>query len=388
MSAIESLTKEREIKFSCEQCYLKLSTSGSLRKHTLAVHEGVKFDCEECTKKFSTKTNLTRHKNVFHTISKLTDKPYNCKQCFKYFNQKSNLQMHMGVHAKVRAYICPECKIDFTTKYHQRRHFSKQHGSIYEKTYLHQSSKTEWKEISLKRNVTTQLNTSTINKKSALSAVKTVKLNHVAKADDVKNTFTLANILLERKKKTPRRHASRTEVLRLTNIGRVARQGCSIRSLARRSSKTVDEGKLLERVRGLEHVQVQAMLERRGSRLAISMDWVVRLCMVERGESGLQEGRDTWCPCGKVFKEFKSIQTHQQWCIVAWGKKGTEPPATLSAWQSLAFLTPRLLQGTMSLQGVGRQAGLHEEVVRAWRDSIRRCLPVTEGVKQKNNLEI
>ena len=354
MTAIVNLTKEREIKFNCEQCYLKLSTSGSLRKHRLAVHEGVKFDCEECKKKFSTKTNLSRHKSVFHKTSKLTDKPYNCNQCFKSFNQKSNLQMHMDVHATVRAYICPECKLDFTTKYQQRRHFSKQHGS----------RKNECKDISLKRNITTQLCTSTISKKSANNKFEP---NHVAK-----NTFILGNTLPERKKKTPRRHTPRTEVLQLTNMGRVARQVFYIRSLARRSSKTVDEGKVLERVRGLEHGQVQAMLERRGSRLAISMDWVVRLCMVGREEAGLQEGGDTWCSCGKVFKEIMSIQTHQQWCIVAWGNKRTEPPATLSGWKSLALLTPRLLQGTMSLQGVGRQTGLQDWVVRAWRESILR----------------
>ena len=55
------------------------------------------------------------------------------------------------------------------------------------------------------------------------------------------------------------------------------------------------------------------------------------------------------------------------------------PSANLSGYQSLALLTPRLLQGTMSLQGVGRQTGLQEEVVRAWRDSIRRCLPASGG---------
>ena len=53
------------------------------------------------------------------------------------------------------------------------------------------------------------------------------------------------------------------------------------------------------------------------------------------------------------------------------------PSATLSSWQSLALLTPRLLQGTMSLQRVGRETGLQEEVVRAWMDSIRKCIPAS-----------
>ena len=64
------------------------------------------------------------------------------------------------------------------------------------------------------------------------------------------------------------------------------------------------------------------------------------------------------------------------------------PPATTSAFQSLALLTPRLLQGTMSLQEVGRETGLQEEVVRAWRDSIRICLPDSGGTIQHENMEI
>ena len=232
-----------------------------------------------------------------------------------------------------------------------------------------------------------------------------------------------------------------------------------MRNLARRPTKKMDEEKMLERLRGFEPPQVKALLERRVAKVAISMDWVVRLCLVERGEAGLQEGRENCCSCGKVFKEISSLQTHGQWCIVAGGNRQAKSdkleeiklnmskkcynekndkirklkklnnnvkahanlktnsqqnrefgfgvkclasdqggqittllpslppslplpaslpslsPATPSPWQSLSLLTPRLLQGTMSLQGVGKETGLQEEVVRAWRDSIRRCLP-------------
>ena len=64
------------------------------------------------------------------------------------------------------------------------------------------------------------------------------------------------------------------------------------------------------------------------------------------------------------------------------------PLATLSGCQSLALLTPRLLQGTMSLQKVGRQTGLQEEVVRAWRDSIMIYLPDSRGKVHYDNKEI
>ena len=143
MSA-ENFTKERKGKFNCELCYSKLSSNGSLGKHMRAVHEGVKFCCEECKKWFSSKTNLRRHNNVFHPISKIAT--YNCKQCFKPFNQKINLEVHMGVHTEVKANVCSVCKIGFTTKYHQKRHFSRQHGSRSEKNIFlskHTASKFE-----------------------------------------------------------------------------------------------------------------------------------------------------------------------------------------------------------------------------------------------------
>ena len=312
-------------------------------------------------------------------------------------------------------------------------------------------------EKSLKTIVNTLLITATIDKEAAVAAVKT--LNNFDNKSKVKE-----NIPTQRPDYSDK---PLTDVLQLTDIARVARQGSFMRSLARRSSRQVDEGQVLERVRALEPNQVQAMLERRGARVAISMAWVVRLCMVERGEAGLQEGRDTGCYCGKVFKEISSSVTHQQWCIVADGKKRTGPdkleanvtakrrrnkgekvdkkrnlnqnkyhtkanlemprkalhqnlkvhlkekvvtmeqgvrvitllpslspslpslpPATISDLQSLALLTPRLLQGTMSLQKVGRQTGLQEEVVRAWRDSIRICLPDSRGKVHYDNKEI
>ena len=104
-------------------------------------------------------------------------------------------------------------------------------------------------------------------------------------------------------------------------MSNVARQGSFMRSLARRPTKKMDEEKVFERLRGLEPLQVKALLERRVTKVAISMDWVVRLCLVERGEAGLQEGREICCSCGKVFKEISSIQTHRKWCIVAGGNR-------------------------------------------------------------------
>ena len=43
----------------------------------------------------------------------------------------------------MRAYVCPACKKDFTTRYHQRRRFSKQHCSSSEIDYIYHNTMLE-----------------------------------------------------------------------------------------------------------------------------------------------------------------------------------------------------------------------------------------------------
>ena len=243
-----------------------------------------------------------------------------------------------------------------------------------------------------------------------------------------------------------------TEVLQLTVLAKVARQSSLPRTLARRPWSHVDESRVLERVRALQPGQVQALLDRRGVRVDISMDWVVRLCMVERGEAAEQGERLLACGCGKTVQSGRSFQTHQKWCRRASGnttpykkaktdvEKGDRqtkinkdshmtvqsrnpypfhkitqdpilgfkvqaesveagvqvttlhpsllpalpclPPASVSALQSLGRLTPRLLQGSISSHRAGTQTGLQQQVVRAWMDSIRICLPHQSSLRK------
>ena len=214
----------------------------------------------------------------------------------------------------------------------------------------------------------------------------------------------------------------------------------------------MDESRLLERVRALEPGKVQALLERRGARVDISMDWVVGLCKLERGEAGDQMEVFLTCGCGKLVQGGISFQTHQMWCIWASGKwknnapgkrnkkdientdnkrrnhketniavksqnqdlfpskqspihgfkvhaKSVEdevqvttlhpslppslpslPSALVSAFQSLGRLTPRLQQGSMSSLKAGTETGLQQEVVQAWMNSLRICLPPSSSL--------
>ena len=53
--------------FNCEICKSDFRTKGSLKNHTLSVHEGKKpFRCEICGKCFSQMTKYKEHKASIH----------------------------------------------------------------------------------------------------------------------------------------------------------------------------------------------------------------------------------------------------------------------------------------------------------------------------------
>ena len=260
-----------------------------------------------------------------------------------------------------------------------------------------------------------------------------------------------------------------TEHLYLTQLARVARSPTLLRSLARRPLQPVIEEDVLQRVRGLQPEQVQALLARRARRMKVSLDLVIRIC------EGGREGRDReqvqqmtykdsmgQCKgCKKKFQRRDSIKTHQSCCIqlsrntlskrcdsttlsqpvpkkikleilkkedaleVAKALHITEPlppmqqpPAasqlgfrvssvskppgsgsqvvtvlpcrppglsagTLAACNRLSLLSPRLLQGNISVEKAVAETGLQEDVVLAWMTALSVCV---RGAPARTNL--
>ena len=71
---IHNQSKHGDIKFDCDQCEYKATTKSNLRVHTLSKHEGIIFDCiQNNSKKFSEQQEHT--KSIHERIK------YSCDQC-------------------------------------------------------------------------------------------------------------------------------------------------------------------------------------------------------------------------------------------------------------------------------------------------------------------
>ena len=90
--------KNNDSKYFCYQCNFKaLSKSSShLQTHIRSVHEGVKYPCDQCNHKASTSTNLHRHMKSVHDGVK-----YPCDQCNYKAARIDYLQKHKkSIHGK------------------------------------------------------------------------------------------------------------------------------------------------------------------------------------------------------------------------------------------------------------------------------------------------
>ena len=256
---------EKEVSFNPQEVGI-LQTSAvnsdpgqEVDAQTIRYFKEKKRKCNQCGQLFH-RDSLQRHILVKHTTTNKPVKAKNnkCEECDKLFRHPNELKYHIQIQHRVKRILkCDQCNHKFV---HEKN--LKQHMRVHTRH--------------AQQLIATGLN-------------------------------------------TPSKNSSRpmTEVLQLTVLVKVARQSCLPRSVARRPCLPVEEGRLQERVRALKPCQVQALLARRGARVDITMDWVVRLCMVERGEAGEQVERVLMCGCGKRFQGGRSFQTHQKWCRCA-----------------------------------------------------------------------
>ena len=84
----DSMSKRRNILYSCEQCTLVFQNKSKLKYHVESVHEGIIFTCELCEFKVYLKCVFKKHMKLHHI--KNFDLSYRPK---RYKNQKKKRKL-------------------------------------------------------------------------------------------------------------------------------------------------------------------------------------------------------------------------------------------------------------------------------------------------------
>jgi len=124
--------------FKCSRCNKAFGLKSHLINHTRNIHEGIKYPCDECEFKASTSGNLCSHIKTVHR------KVYSflCEYCPSGFVSRPGLKSHMGsIHPdqlsselekfnEDNPHICPVCDKRFSTKKERDIHRSRLHRDV------------------------------------------------------------------------------------------------------------------------------------------------------------------------------------------------------------------------------------------------------------------
>ncbi|XP_058129192.1 zinc finger protein 62 homolog [Anopheles ziemanni] len=121
-----SRNHDKEKRYSCPQCPVKMSNETNLKRHIDTVHEKkIIINCEVCAIGFTHKNTYLSHMMSRHGIGKT----YECEICNKQFKYYSTYNSHVNTwHKRVREFACLTCGMKFKArvdlKKHQRVHSS------------------------------------------------------------------------------------------------------------------------------------------------------------------------------------------------------------------------------------------------------------------------
>lgn len=142
------INHNKERRYSCPHCPLKMSNGTNMKKHIEAVHEkkiakscelcgegfihlstfvrhmtskhgiGETYECKICSKTFTQVDKYRRHMNKWHKART----EYPCTICNKVFNGRQRLKIHQSVHSDDQPYACRICPKRFKSKEAKRTH--------------------------------------------------------------------------------------------------------------------------------------------------------------------------------------------------------------------------------------------------------------------------
>lgn len=214
-------------------------------------------------------------------------------------------------------------------------------------------------------------------------------------------------------------------------MAKVSRERRFLRHLARQPFMKVEEDDLLRRAEALTPLQMQKVLEGRGRRVEMKMEWVVKICkeMVDleedsegestkttepinvkttnhksssntetppmdlatehakkNGKSPLKRGQDKNTESNQPKRrkvELKEKESNEEKEERGWNEAlvcsgdGTILWSTQLAARigKLKLVSPRLVGGQVAVEQVVRHTGLQEELVIAWKHSLAQFIP-------------
>ena len=110
----------------CPECGENFQEKRRMKEHILVVHEGKGFDCQFCNKTFSSGLSRQSHIRIIHEGRK--PQPEKCSQCDKIFVNSGTLKKHTeAVHEKKRPYACHLCDLSFTQSGNLKTHIKGKH---------------------------------------------------------------------------------------------------------------------------------------------------------------------------------------------------------------------------------------------------------------------
>ena len=94
--------------YICDECNVKYTSKGMLKKHNLAKHNGVKLQCQSCQYETFSTENLKGHMNAQHKGTFFA-----CDECEYRIGYKHNLKRHKNImHGGLR-FVCKLCNDKF-----------------------------------------------------------------------------------------------------------------------------------------------------------------------------------------------------------------------------------------------------------------------------------
>src|SRR5688572_18338034 len=83
------------------------------------------FDCSRCQRTFSSLKSLRIHLKKSHGGKK--KKTHSCSECKKEFKTSFHLKRHQRIHSGEKPFKCNQCKMRFSTSDHLQKHEMRMH---------------------------------------------------------------------------------------------------------------------------------------------------------------------------------------------------------------------------------------------------------------------